>query len=199
MTATTLAAVYGTPSAPARVADSTRPGRAAWARTRRTWFAGENIDAFLTPNRSAAPSGGPLRLGADVTFARPFDAGAGASCQLSAVTRFGPAVAANGGVVPLAAARELVATGYTMTVTAAHLRDAAVYQAAASCLRRVFGVPVGATGTLQPPRAVKLEPGCDAAREAPVVDALRLAVQLDGERVVWLHPPAAGAAAGATV
>lgn len=199
--AAALAAAYATPPRPYRVADAGRAGRAAWARTRRTWVAREDVDALLVANVSAVArdddddddgggGGGhrPLRLGADVTFARPA-AGAGGVCERLDVTRMGAAVASDVVAVPLAAAHDLVATGYAMTVTGVHLRDAAVHRAAVGCLRRAFGVAVTADVTLQPPAVGVLAPGCAAAREAPAVDAHTLVVQLDGERTVWLHPP----------
>lgn len=186
-TAAVLASAYATPPRPLRVADAARTGRAAWARTRRTWVAREDVDALLVPNVSVASGGGPLRLGEDVTFARPH-AGAGGVCERLDVTRMGAVVAADETAVPLAAARDLVATGYAMTVSAVHLRDAAVHWAAVGCLRRAFGVAVTADVTLQPPAVAKLEPGCAAAREAPSSDAHTLVVQLDGERTVLLHP-----------
>lgn len=187
-TAAVLAAAYGTPPHPLRVADSARSGRAAWARTRRTWVAREDVDALLVVNVSATPRGGALHLGDDVTFARPH-ASEGGVCERLDVTRMGAAVAADETAVPLAAARDLVASGYAMTVSAVHLRDAAVHRAAVGCLRRAFGVAVTAEVTLQPPAVAKLKPGCAAARDAPTPDAHTLVVQLDGERTVLLHPP----------
>lgn len=187
-TAAVLAAAYATPPRPLRVADAARSGRAAWARTRRTWVAREDVDALLVANVSAAPGGGALRLGDDVTFARPH-AGAGGVCERLDVTRMGAAVAADETAVPLAAARDLVASGYAMTVSAVHLRDAAVHRTAVGCLRRAFGVAVTADVTLQPPAVAKLKPGCAAARDAPTPDAHTLVIQLDGERTVLLHPP----------
>ncbi|GAB0492309.1 hypothetical protein MMPV_003571 [Pyropia vietnamensis] len=187
-TAAVLAAAYATPPRPLRVPDAARTGRAAWARTRRTWVAREDVDALLLPNVSVASGGGPLRLGEDVTFARPH-AGAGGVCERLDVTRMGAAVAADETAVPIAAARDLVATGYAMTVSAVHLRDAAVYRAAVGSLRRAFGVAVTADVTLQPPAVAKLEPGCAVARDVPTPDVHTLVVQLDGERTVLLHPP----------